>query len=119
MQWDTEPDVSDGIEPSLPGEDEMTATPVDLPESWTGLDTEATEEERTALGRLAALGVPRPTLGVEAADGIPVSLAWPEQRIAAAFELTATDAAELGAAGWRVFPIGEELREALAQVHPG
>ncbi|WP_198012526.1 GmrSD restriction endonuclease domain-containing protein [Promicromonospora sukumoe] len=87
-----------------------------LPAEWAALEPHATEEERSALARLAAMELPRPQLGIETSDGIPVAIAWPDRKIAAEVELTAETIAELGAGGWRVLPIGEELRDLLTAI---
>jgi hypothetical protein len=70
---------------------------------WAGLITQATSDERVVIETLAAIStVTVPALGLELGDGIPVSLVWPDQQLAAASGLTEHDIADLHASGWRI-----------------
>ncbi|PUB19873.1 uncharacterized protein DUF4357 [Promicromonospora sp. AC04] len=93
---------------------QVSQTATDLPDDWRDLHALATDEERAVLVRIAAMGLPRPEIGGEGADGIPVPIGWPARKVAAEFEISAETSAELGAGGWRVVPVGEELRAVLA-----
>lgn len=83
-----------------------------LPATWREALQYATADERELLTELAGLGgVPMPELGVDLADGIPVSMVWREARVAVAYDLSESDRAALTADGWTV---AEPEAEALA-----
>jgi ATP-dependent helicase YprA (DUF1998 family) len=69
---------------------------------WQDLLDQATAAEQEVLVALSSAGAPRPSLGLEIGDGIPVSLAWPDHMVSASSDLTDEDIAELAAAGWTV-----------------
>jgi ATP-dependent helicase YprA (DUF1998 family) len=69
---------------------------------WQALLNQASQEEREVLIALSAAGAPRPHLGPEIGDGIPVSLAWSDHMVTASAGLSEEDIAELVAAGWTV-----------------
>ena len=71
---------------------------------WAALLVQAMGDELDVLIALAAHGAPIPQLGLEIGDGIPVSFAWPDRKVAASSQLTEEDRAELTAAGWIVVP---------------
>ncbi|GJF12537.1 DEAD/DEAH box helicase [Mycolicibacterium cyprinidarum] len=85
----------------------VDTVPESLPDDWVRLYTAAFGPEREVLLKLAEANVARPELGFESAGGIPVSIAWPDQLIAAEYGLTTEDRAELKAEGWTVLPLAE------------
>jgi ATP-dependent helicase YprA (DUF1998 family) len=70
--------------------------------SWQELlDAAIDDAERGLLSDLATAGVPLPEQGYESEDGIPLDIAWPDQRIAVVFSDDQTES--LTRQGWRVF----------------
>ena len=75
----------------------------DVPPEWAPLLVDATPSELELLLELSVVsGIPVPTMGLELADGIPVSFAWPESRIVVDLEFDDRDRLGLEAAGWTV-----------------
>ena len=85
---------------------------VSMPElsdaDWQSALDQALDAERDVLLTLATRGILIPVLGMEIGDGIPVSLAWPDQKVTASIGLTADDIQELHAAGWTVADLTAE-----------
>ena len=75
-----------------------------LPAEWAEpFDLTMSKLERELIAKLALIeGLPVPVLGHETDDGIPIDVAWPDQRVAVCFD--ASDGPELERAGWRVLP---------------
>lgn len=71
--------ASVAVEPTLPVSEESRT---DLSTEWQELIALAEPDEAAVLERLAELGVSVPVLGHETTSGIPVPVAWPEERIA-------------------------------------
>ena len=70
---------------------------------WAVLMSQATSAERAVLAALAEVKIaPVPLLGLELGDGIPVSFAWPANKLAAVSGLAPEDVEEITASGWRV-----------------
>ncbi|WP_068403108.1 DEAD/DEAH box helicase [Kribbia dieselivorans] len=78
------------------------AEPTALPEPWESLRNEATGDEQELLVDLAHAQIAVPVLGFETADGIPIDLAWPDQRVAVPLSLDEGAKLELVAEGWRL-----------------
>jgi ATP-dependent helicase YprA (DUF1998 family) len=77
--------------------------PVVADAAWqTALDQAVGDEKDLVAALSAQAGIPVPVVGMEIGDGIPVSLAWPDFKVAAAAGLNPGDLAELAAAGWTV-----------------
>lgn len=92
--------------------------PVDyLSADWQHLIIELeSDEERLFARELAALDLPIPELGLESEDGIPMSFAWADQRVAVAFEWDAADRNDLAASGWTVLAADiERVAHALTE----
>jgi hypothetical protein len=74
----------------------------------------ASMAERRFMLQIHAAGLPRATYGFETESGLPLSISWPDQQVAVAVEMEASDVRELVDDGWRVVePDVEALREAL------
>lgn len=84
--------------------------PVDLAGTeWQGIIIELeTDEERAFIHELAALDLPVPQLGLESDDGIPITFAWADQRVAVDFVWEDTDRDDLAADGWTVLTADPE-----------
>ncbi|QJW35493.1 hypothetical protein [Cellulosimicrobium protaetiae] len=87
---------------------------------WAACAAIATSRELELLREIADLaedGVEAPTVGEEACDGVPLSLAWPGSRLTVeAPNLGPELLAELRAAGWVIVePIAAEIRAALTR----
>ncbi|GAB2776601.1 DEAD/DEAH box helicase [Nocardioides salsibiostraticola] len=99
-----------GASPALPSA-EVSGLPGEWREAYDG----ALPSERDLLRDLAIAGVPLPTLGVESADGIPISISWPKQKIALGHGLVEEDIIELAEEGWVIAgPDAAEVVEALS-----
>ena len=83
-----------GVKQALP------ADALVLPPGWQALAEHASEEERGVIEALAAVGVAVPEMGVEAAEGIPLSFAWPHAHVAIALDLQEGEDDALAADGW-------------------
>ena len=84
--------------------------------AWQGLIEDALDEaEAAALTRLASGGVGLlPTIGEETAEGIPVDIGWPRQKVAVdAGEMDATDRSDLEASGWTVVDASDDALVSL------
>jgi hypothetical protein len=91
-----------------------------LPAEWSAVMALAeTREEQELVAALAAEdGIPVPNVGVEVADGIPVSLAWPAHRVAVLLDGEAADADDLQRSGWRLAePSPQSVRALLASTN--
>ena len=85
-----------------------------LSPEWQELYDNGTDVEKQLVVALAEAGVDLPTQGDETAEGIPLSLAWPQQHVVVDFGYSAADRADLGAAQWHVVqPTVDAVREAL------
>ncbi|MEA9986068.1 DEAD/DEAH box helicase [Subtercola sp. RTI3] len=74
-----------------------------LPPSWQAVvNALETDEEREFARELAALDVPPPALGLESDEGIPITFAWAEQRLAVEFLWDENDKRDLETSGWTV-----------------
>lgn len=73
-----------------------------LPAEWVDLYTDASPVERVLIQALAAHGVSRPVLGHESAEGIPLTLAWPDQHVTVSIDLEESDRPDLAAEGWTI-----------------
>ncbi len=96
-----EPSPTDVV---VPVADLHAAVPSGHP--WHEVYVEALDHERELLAALADLagdGVGTPSLGHETADGVPLSLAWPELHVTAMHDdLTDGDVADIETEGWVV-----------------
>jgi len=70
------------------------------PAGWESVFELADPAERALLSALAERELPRPEVGVESGGGLPLSIAWPEHRIAVDGGFSAEDIQELQAEGW-------------------
>jgi hypothetical protein len=89
-----------------------------LHEPWASLYKSAvSQEEKRLIALLAESGVPAPSLGHEAASGLPIDISWPEYKIAIDLDLQAEDREELGDDGWTlVAPDLHLIQDMLADV---
>lgn len=91
----------------------------DFTSEWTTAITLAYSPLEKDFVRLMAesSGIPVPEVGFETSDGIPVPVAWADQRIAADVNLSDEDRIDLALAGWLVIEATiDAVRNALAQV---
>jgi hypothetical protein len=94
---------------------EATADPAWLlPAEWRAVYEHAMPEERSLLVELAGADLPRPSVGLESEEGIPLSVSWPGHRVAVRRELTDDEVIQLVAAGWTVVdPSLDQIAAAL------
>ncbi|WP_369068359.1 DEAD/DEAH box helicase [Kineococcus terrestris] len=96
------------VQPTAPA---VTAA---LPPEWQELHDLGTAVEQQLIVALAAAGVSVPVQGEESPEGIPLGLAWPDQRVVVDFSMDDADKVELDAAGWHVVePDVEAVQTAL------
>lgn len=76
-----------------------------LPADWAELYAAAFGTERELLIALAESGATRPELGFESTNGVPITISWPDRRVALDYGIAPEDRAELGAEGWTVVPL--------------
>ncbi|MGO4593132.1 DEAD/DEAH box helicase [Leifsonia sp. 2TAF2] len=83
------------------GKPELVSEEID--QNWRQALAEANDQEAAVLVSLANDGsVSPPDIGLELGDGIPVSLVWTTERVAASADLSESDIHELTDAGWMV-----------------
>ncbi|MBU8833321.1 DEAD/DEAH box helicase [Mycolicibacterium goodii] len=92
---------SDGTD-AVDGGLRIDEVPESLPEDWEEVYRSAFGQERQIIQTLAYAGAARPELGFEAANGVPIPIAWPDRLVAADYGLEATDRTDLVAEGWTV-----------------
>jgi ATP-dependent helicase YprA (DUF1998 family) len=86
-----------------PGTPEISVVSV----SWQALlDAAVDDDERRVLGELASAGLPLPEQGYETDAGIPLDLAWPDQRVAVVFTDDQVDT--LAREGWQAMLAGTD-----------
>jgi ATP-dependent helicase YprA (DUF1998 family) len=85
-----------------PGQPDETApaTPT-VSVEWQKLLDAALDDEKRVLSELALTGLPLPEQGHETEDGIPIDIAWPDQRVAVVFSDDMVES--LVEQQWRVF----------------
>lgn len=89
------------VAPSPP--DITTIAGPDISVEWGEVLAEATDAEAALMVELAKItGMPIPSLGLEVADGIPVNLAWRDQRVAVLLTANSDDERDLSSDGWIV-----------------
>ncbi|MFC6287576.1 DEAD/DEAH box helicase [Nocardioides sp. GCM10027113] len=89
---------------------------VEHPAPWRPLLEQAVGAERGLLEQLAAADLPVPVLGLETGDGLPIDLAWPQQRVAVGIDMPEDDRDELVELGWSVVqPDVDAIRAALEE----
>ncbi len=87
-----------GSDPSLPGE----AVGGQIAAGWQSLLDDALDDERGLILELATAGLePMPIMGIEIGDGYPVLLAWPETKMAVAYDGDG-EHGDLVSAGWTI-----------------
>ncbi|ADB76319.1 DEAD/DEAH box helicase [Geodermatophilus obscurus] len=90
-----------------------------LPAEWQELYENGTALERELVVALAEAGVDVPTQGDETAEGIVLSLSWPEHRVVVDIGFNDDDRADLQDAQWHVVPPDvDAVREALTVRRP-
>ncbi|MFC7751869.1 helicase-related protein [Tsukamurella soli] len=102
--------------PSPAGQAASAAPAPTVTVGLTGAWLEAYEStlEQSLILLLAEAGVPAPTVGEEAAGGVPIEISWPEHRLAVDVDLADDDRADLIADGWTLCPADvDAVREAL------
>lgn len=100
----------------------QTTRPVlpDVPEHWVeALGATQTKQERDLLAAIAMEGsIAVPHVGLEVADGIPVTFAWPDRLVAVLLDGEPEDQIDLERAGWVVAdPSTNSIRAALTDAH--
>jgi hypothetical protein len=101
-----EPAVSDSIE-SLAIELRS-----DVPKQWAGLFDSADEDERMLLSMLAIQPeMAVPSIGSEGPDGIPLSVAWEDLKVALDRDFGTQDRIDLLHEGWSIIPIAWDRLE--------
>lgn len=94
-------------------------TPATLPPAWQAAWDEAlSEAERQLIAFASGLDLDAPVVGEEFGPGVPLDVAWPQQRTAFVVEdLSERDRTALEHEGWTIIRIGEAgAREALEAV---
>ena len=74
---------------------------------WESLIGQATEAEKMILETVSRYSIPKPELGYESEGGIPMSLAWPDQRLVIVVDLSDGERDELADEGWSVVDVDE------------
>ncbi|MFT0846892.1 DEAD/DEAH box helicase [Actinomycetaceae bacterium L2_0104] len=91
-----------------------------IPESWEQTMAEATRGERAVLESLLReidSEVPVPEIGMETTDGIPLGIAWPEWKVAIAWDgIDDDELAALADGGWKV--IGDDPGHLIEELAP-
>ena len=103
---------------AAPVEVEMSMGTADFTSEWASAITLAYSPVEMDFVRTLAesTGLPVPQVGFETADGIPVPVAWVDQRIAADVNLSDEDRVDLISTGWLIIEASADaVRRALAQ----
>nr|WP_245325760.1 DEAD/DEAH box helicase [Paeniglutamicibacter terrestris] len=95
--------------------DPGSETDILLPAGWKALLVDALDDERDLMLELAAAGLdPMPVMGIEIGDGYPMLLAWPESKMAVAYDGD-EDHGDLVSAGWTI--VGPKAQQILDMVN--
>lgn len=76
---------------------------------WASLVEQATEAEQQILEVLSRHPIPKPELGHESVGGIPMSLAWPDERLVIVVDLSNDERGELTDEGWSVVDVDDAI----------
>jgi len=87
-----------------------------IPIEWRATIDAALEDEKPLLLQLARLGtVPPPGLSLATGDGVPINIAWADQRVATGIGVSQARRADWQSSGWTfVEPIAFHVAEAVA-----
>ena len=81
---------------------------------WASLISQATEAEKAILETLSRHAIPKPELGYESDGGIPMSIAWPDERLVVVVDVSDDERDELAGEGWSVVQIDDAIAKLTA-----